>query len=77
MSTAIQIQSLCALLVLCALPVMAWDSMQIDLPSGGKEFIWRDALASNVNGRIEVKLASGRADVVTCNEVFEVDKPTN
>ena len=51
--------------------------MQIDLPSGAKESLWRDALASNVNGRIEVKLASGRAAVVTSNEVFEVDKPTN
>jgi hypothetical protein len=76
MPTTIQIQSLCAILALFALPLMAWDSMQIDLPSGAKESLWRDALASNVNGRIEVKLASGRADVVTSNEVFEVDKPT-
>lgn len=64
------------LLALFALPLMSWDQMQIDLPSGAKESLWRDALAYTVNGRTEVHLATGRADVVSSNEVFEVDQPS-
>ena len=55
---------------------MAWDSMQIDVPPNAKEARWRDALSAKLQGRTEVKLATGRADLVTSNEVFELDKPT-
>jgi len=66
---------LTACLLAGALPIRApaWESMDIDLPSGAKESLWRDALAQRNGGRTEFKLQTGRADIVTSNEVFEVD----
>ena len=59
-----------------AVPALAWDWVTFDLPSGGKESLWRDALAHHVGGTTEVRVATGRIDVTTSNEVFEVERPT-
>jgi len=55
---------------------LSWEHQQIDTWPSAKESIWRDLLASNLYGRVEIKLPSGRADVVTSNEVYELDRPT-
>lgn len=61
------------ILLFITLSASAWDSYYFDLPSGASESSWRDALAAKVNGVTEATLVSGRADVATSNEVFEVD----
>ena len=60
-------------LVAAVLPVLAWDEMAFDLPSGAKESLWRDALAEALHGRVEVRVPEGRIDVLTDEEAIEVD----
>ena len=71
--------SLCAIaILLTATPAttFAWDYLHFDLPSGSKEALWRDALAKKIGGTTEQKIKAGRIDVVTSNEVFEVERPS-
>lgn len=56
-----------------ALAAFAWDEVSFDLPSGAKESLWRDALATALHGKIEVRIPEGRVDVVTETEAIEVD----
>lgn len=60
-------------LVVVVPSLLAWESITFDLPSGMKESVWRDRLAVRLHGQTEVKTEVGRADVVTSNEVFELD----
>ena len=56
-----------------ALAALAWDEVSFDLPSGAKESLWRDALATALQGKTEVRIPEGRVDVVTETEAIEVD----
>jgi hypothetical protein len=70
---------LCAIaMLLIAAPAatFAWDYLHFDLHSGSREALWRDALAKHVGGTTEQKIKTGRIDVATSNEVFEVEKPS-
>lgn len=58
-----------------ALPLLGWESLQFDLPSGGKESLWRDALAKHLGGVTEFRTEIGRVDVTTSNRVYELDWP--
>lgn len=53
--------------------VSAWDWYQFDLPSGGAEATWRDALATELGGRTEVRVDGGRIDVLTDTYAIEVE----
>jgi len=53
----------------------AWDYAQFALPSGAKESLWRNALAERIGGTMEFKTPAGRIDVMTTNEVIEIDRP--
>ena len=53
----------------------AWDYIKIDLPSGAKESLWRDALARLWNGKTEIVVEGGRIDVLTDTSAVEVDWP--
>jgi hypothetical protein len=57
------------------MPALGWDSLQFDLPSGGKESLWRDELAKRLGGVTEFRTKIGRVDVTTSNEVYELDWP--
>lgn len=56
-------------------PVLAWESLTFDLPSGGKESLWRDALSRHWNGQVEQRIEGGRVDVVTDRYAIEVEFP--
>jgi hypothetical protein len=62
-----------ACLVVRAFPVRAWDAVSFDIPSGSKEAVWRDALAKHVGGVTEQSIKTGRVDVLSAGEVYEVD----
>ncbi len=66
---------LLAAVLLPAPRVLAWDSLTFDLPSGGRESLWRDALAKRWDGQIEQKIEGGRVDVVTDRYAIEVEFP--
>ena len=70
-----RLRSLPAVLLCAALPlaVVAFDEYTFDLPSGAKESLWRDALATLLRGRTEVRIPEGRVDVLTDEEAIEVD----
>ena len=53
----------------------AWDFIKIDLPSGARESLWRDALAKLWNGKTEVIVEGGRIDVLTETSAVELDWP--
>jgi hypothetical protein len=71
------------LLLASALAASGWDWLQLDLPSGTRERVWRDALAARLRGqetaleavRTEVRVKTGHIDVATSNEVIEVEFP--
>jgi hypothetical protein len=48
-------------------------SPEDEVPAGKPESFYRDLLASQVGGRIEVTLPFGRADVMTDTTVYEVE----
>lgn len=52
-----------------------WPSMQMDLPSGAAERLWRDALAKALKGQTEVVVEGGRIDVLTATQAIELDRP--
>jgi hypothetical protein len=64
-------------LVMTCGSTLAWDALSFDVPSGSKEAVWRDALASKLDGITEHKTSSGRIDVITSNCVIELDWPSN
>ena len=53
----------------------AWESLTFDLPSGGRESLWRDELARCWNGQIEYRIEGGRVDVLTDLYAIEVEFP--
>lgn len=53
----------------------AWESLTFDLPSGGKESLWRDELARQWQGATEKRVEGGRIDVLTDQYAIEVDFP--
>ena len=53
----------------------AWESLTFDLPSGGKESLWRDELARHWQGTTEHRIEGGRIDVLTDRYAVEVEFP--
>ena len=53
----------------------AWESLTFDLPSGGKESLWRDKLAQRWQGTTEKRVEGGRIDVLTDRYAIEVEFP--
>ena len=53
----------------------AWESLTFDLPSGGKESLWRDELAQRWQGTTEKRVEGGRIDVLTDRYAIEVEFP--
>lgn len=49
------------------------EYISLNVQPGSPERVWRDALAKKLNGRTEVVVPCGRIDVMTTNEVFELD----
>lgn len=66
---------LLALAALLPCSARGWDYFQFDLPSQAPEAAWRDVLAEKLNARHEVGVEGGRVDVMTSNEVIELDWP--
>jgi hypothetical protein len=64
-----------AVLSLIAVPARAWESLTFDLPSGGRESLWRDALSRQWHGQIEKRIEGGRIDVLTDQYAVEVEFP--
>jgi len=64
-----------AIVMLSTTIVTAWDSYFFDLPSNAKESAWRDALAENLDGQIEIPIEGGRIDVLTDTMAIELDWP--
>lgn len=50
-----------------------WEYINLDVPPGAKESVWRDALAKQWNGRTEVRIEGGRIDVLTDTLAIEID----
>lgn len=65
----------CTTVFLPAAPAWAWEGLTFDLPSGGKESLWRDALSRHWNGQVEQRVEGGRVDVVTDRYAIEVEFP--
>lgn len=58
-----------------AAPALAWESLTFNLPSGGKESLWRDELSRRWKGRTEQRIEGGRIDVLTDRYAVEVEFP--
>ena len=58
-----------------AIRVGAWESLTFDLPSGGRESLWRDELARHWHGQTEKRIEGGRIDVLTGEYAIEVEFP--
>ena len=67
--------ALCAALAFSASAAWGWESLTFDLPSGGKESLWRDELARQWNGTTEKRIEGGRIDVLTDRYAIEVEFP--
>lgn len=67
--------SACTAFVFSATPVLAWESLTFNLPSGGKESLWRDELSRCWKGRTEQRIEGGRIDVLTDRYAVEVEFP--
>ena len=67
--------ALCAALACSASAAWAWKSLTFDLPSGGRESLWRDELARHWQGTTEKRVEGGRIDVLTDRYAIEVDFP--
>ena len=65
----------CAVFALSASAAWAWESLTFDLPSGGRESLWRDELARHWQGATEKRVEGGRIDVLTDRYAIEVDFP--
>jgi hypothetical protein len=70
-----RLAGLAALLLLGIPPAQAWERLTFDLPSGGRESLWRDELARQWDGRIEQRIEGGRIDVLTDRYAIEVEFP--
>ena len=69
------IEGLALFLALGTATASAWESLTFDLPSGGRESLWRDELARQWDGRIEQRIEGGRIDVLTDHYAIEVEFP--
>lgn len=67
--------ALCAAFALSASATWAWESLTFDLPSGGRESLWRDELAQHWQGTTEKRVEGGRIDVLTERYAVEVEFP--
>ena len=65
----------CSVLACSASAAWAWESLTFDLPSGGKESLWRDELAQRWKGTTEQRIEGGRIDVLTDRYAIEVEFP--
>ena len=65
----------CSVLACSASAAWAWESLTFDLPSGGKESLWRDKLAQSWKGTTEQRIEGGRIDVLTDRYAIEVEFP--
>lgn len=65
----------CAALAFSASAAWGWESLTFDLPSGGKESLWRDELARHWQGTTEKRIEGGRIDVLTDRYAIEVEFP--
>lgn len=52
----------------------AWDYAHVDLPAGSRESLFQEAYAKMIGGTRERKVKTGRIDVETDTEVFELDR---
>ena len=64
-----------AVLSLLVVDARAWESLTFDLPSGGRESLWRDALSRRWHGQTEKRIEGGRIDVLTDQYAVEVEFP--
>jgi len=69
------IEGLVVFFALGTVTASAWESLTFDLPSGGRESLWRDELARQWNGQIEKRIEGGRIDVLTDQYAIEVEFP--
>jgi hypothetical protein len=51
-----------------------WEYVQVDLPAGSRESLFQEVYAKMVGGRRERRIKTGRIDVETETEVFELDR---
>ncbi len=65
----------CAAFAISVSAAWAWESLTFDLPSGGKESLWRDELAQLWQGQTEKRIEGGRIDVLTDQFAVEVEFP--
>jgi len=69
------IEGLALFLALGTATASAWESLTFDLPSGGRESVWRDELARHWHGQTEKRIEGGRIDVLTGEYAIEVEFP--
>lgn len=66
-------KKLVSIILLCAGPALAWDTVRLAVPTVAHESDWRDALAAAWTGRTEVAIRYGRVDVLTPSQAIELD----